>query len=81
MLQLSQTEPTFLVDVVNCIFSYISEEILRDELLTMDSYKLFKFGLSSNCGLVVKNTVDLILACAKYEDIAEMFIDKKILSL
>lgn len=71
--------PSFFGDVVNCIASYISVDVMRDELLIMDSYKLFQLGLSADCGLVRKNTVDLILAAAKYEEMADMFIEKKVL--
>lgn len=81
MRQMSKNDPTLFADVANCIASYISEEALRHELLIMDSYKLFKHGLYSSCGLVVKNTVDLILACAKYQEMADMFVDKRVLNL
>lgn len=77
----SHSDPTFFADVANCILSYISEEVMCDELLHMDSFKLFKHGLYSSCGLVLKATVDLIIDCTKYDEMVNMFIEQKVLNV
>lgn len=73
----------FLVEVLQCMIPYLCIEPLRDQLLNMDFSSILKHCLTDpTLPLIVqKSAIDLIIGCAPYPELTDMFIDYKIFNM